>query len=341
LLTATILLYIPWLFALINAPSWSEPGSGSGESRYSEGWAVLIVLLLGTPLWLLLGWLILLAGRKGFAPAAWVLASRILYLFAVCATFGAARTYLTWPGGLSILVPALLPPLLAFYAISVRLPSVATGPMRMASALALATSALVSFAAIPFATIDPLGYPARLAQERHRWDAVFEARDAEALKKAQQWEADIEKLGPNSSLAAWLEYVNGSIGSAPLHQRALEGARRATSRQTEVVMLLENGQINQLAELWQFDISATPALCRSYDHALNKLAASDEPFEAKVGEHIERQLPNLQYLIAKHCDLASALWAAEARTRKVAAVNPAIDRWGKVLAALAALRQGS
>src|SRR5262249_17966056 len=128
LLAAAILFYIPWLLAMVSAPQWGEPGTGSGESRMSEAWAILIAMLFGIPLWLAVGGLALLAWRKGFAPPAWAAASGLLYLLAMIATFGAAKTYLTWPGGLSILVLALPPPLLAFYGLSVRLPAFAALP---------------------------------------------------------------------------------------------------------------------------------------------------------------------------------------------------------------------
>jgi hypothetical protein len=237
-------------------------------------------------------------------------------------------------------VPALLPPLLALYGVWVRVPALAAGPMRLVPAVALGGVALVAFAAIPFAYIDPIGYPARLAQEQRRSDAVFAQRDAESLEKARRWEAGINKLGPDSPLAAWLEYVNGSVESGPLHQQALDGARRASSRQADAVQLLDNGQILQLAELWQFDLAVTPALCSAYDRALHRLATTDDPYETVVGKQLERQLPNVKLLLAADCDLASSLDAAERQAREVAGANPADEeRWAQLLAALGALRR--
>jgi hypothetical protein len=339
LLAAAIVLYVPWILAVVAAPAWNEPGSGSGEARYSEAWGTLFVLLFGFPLWLALGGLILLAWRKGLAPRAWTLASGIFYLFAASATYGAVQTYFAWPGGWSILVPALLPPLLALYGIGVRVPALAAGWMRLVPAVALGAVAIVAFAAIPLAFIDPVGYPARLAEERQRWEIKFAQRDADLMDKARQWEAGIQKLGPDSPLAAWLEYVNGSISSETLHQQALDGARRVNSRQADAVALLDTGQIGGLASLWQLDLSVTPALCAAYDRALSKLATSDEPFEAEVGERLERQSPNIDFLLAGHCDLASALGAAETRAGKVSQVNPGDERWAKLLATLGTLRR--
>ncbi len=340
LLGAAVLLYIPWLMAILAAPPWSERGSASPEARIGEGWAILTALLFGIPLWLALGGLVLLAWRKSFAPRGWAVASGIVYPLAVIATFGAVQTYLAWPGGWSILVPALLPPLLALYGIWVRVPALAAGPMRSIPAVALGGVALVAFAAIPFAYIDPVGYPARLAQEKRRWDAEFARRDAEAQEAARRWEDGIRKLGPDSALAAWLEYVNGSVASDPLHQQALDGARRANSRQTDAIELLDTGQIRRLAALWQLELSVTPALCAAYDRALHQLATTDEPYEAIVGEQLERQLSNIKFLLAADCDLASGLDAAEARASKIAGVNPGSERWAQLLASLGAPGHG-
>jgi hypothetical protein len=339
LLAIAILLYMLWLAALMAAPSWVEPGTGGGETRMAEAWATLYVLVLGTALWLVLGGLLLLAWRKGSAPPALATASGILYVIAAIATFGAVQTYSTWPGGWSILVPMLLPPMLALYGVWVRLPALAAGALRRVPAVTLAGVALVAGATIPFAMIDPAGFPARLAQHQDSMNAVFARRDAELMAKAQQWEDGIHKLGPNSPLAAWLEYVNGSAEGEPLHLEALDGARKSNSRQADAIVLLDDGRILKLADLWQLDLTATPALCTAYDRALTRLAATDEPVESEVGKQIEWQLPNIKFFLAGRCDLASSLGATARRAEKVREVNPGDARWPQLVATLAALRR--
>jgi hypothetical protein len=338
LLAIAVLLYAAWLAAMVGAPSWVEPGTGGGETRIAEAWATLYVLALGIPLWLVLGALLLLAWRKGLAPPVLSAASGILYALAAIATFGAAQTCFTWPGGWSILVPALLPPLLALYGIWVRTPALGAGVLRRVPAAALGGVALVAAAAIPFAIIDPAGYPARLAQHQQSMNAQFARRDAELQQKAQQWENGIHKLGPDSPLAAWLEYVNGSVEGEPLHLKALDGARKSNSRQADAVALLDNGRILRLVDLWQLDLAATSALCMAYDHALTRLAATDEPIESEVGKQIERQLPNIKFLLAGGCDLASGLGAVAKRAEEVTQVNPGDAHWPQLVATLAALR---
>ena len=131
----------------------------------------------------------------------------MIYALSLIATLFAAGTYITWPGGWSIYVAALLPPLLALYGVSARSPALAAGRFRFVPAFALGAAALVELSALPFAYLDPIGYPARLVEERRRWDAVFAKRNAEFEARAIKWEQDIGKLGPDSSLAAWLEYA--------------------------------------------------------------------------------------------------------------------------------------
>jgi len=238
-------------------------------------------------------------------------------------------------------VPALLPPLLALYGVCARLPVLAAGPLRLVPAVTLGAVALVAIAAIPFAFIDPVGYSERLAEHKRRVDVEFDRIAAEHQQAARRWESDINKLGPDSPLAAWLEYVNGSTASEPLHQQALDGARRVNHRQADAIGLLDQGQIRRLAELWQLDIAGTPALCSAYNQSLHRLATSDEVYELKVGEDLERQLPNLRFLAAANCDLDATLAAAEARVQKLLVIYPDGDsheRWTKLQADLGALR---
>ena len=143
---------------------------------------------------------------------------------------------------------------------------------------------------------------------------------------------------PDLPLAAWLEYVNGSLEGEPLHLEALDGARKSNSRQADAVVLLDKEPIGRLADLWQFDLAATPALCVAYDRALTRLAATDEPIELEVGKQIEWQLPNIKFLLGAGCDLASGLGAVARRAENVTQVNPGEPRWPQLVAALGALR---
>ncbi|GEM_PF-2047664 len=339
LLVAAGLLYAPYLAALLAAPPWTEPGKASGEELWSEAWADMFAIIFGGGLWLALAGLTVLAGRKGHAPPAWKAVSAILFVCAAVATLVAARTYLVWPGGGSILVAALLPPLVAFYGVAARLETFAAGVKRFLPAAALASVGVLAACSLLFASIDPLLYPARLAEQKRRWAVDIARRNAESESEAARWEQGIAKLGPDSPLSAWLDYVNGAAAETPLHERAVAGARQAKARQEEAAALLENGQANRLAELWRFDLAATPALCAAYDRALKQIAATDGEMEMIVGERLKRQTPNIEFLLAANCDLSAGLDAAEARAKKVAAALPGFPEWADFPATLSALRR--
>ena len=75
-----------------------------------------------------------------------------------------------------------------------------------------------------------------------------------------------------------------------------------------------------MRELWQLDIEATPTLCEAYDAALRRSALKIDPSYAnRLGEAIdlEFQLPNLKWLVARHCDLRAVLGDLATRLRVV------------------------
>ena len=63
-----------------------------------------------------------------------------------------------------------------------------------------------------------------------------------------------------------------------------------------------------------------------------------EYYDLNVGAYLERQVPNIEFLAAAHCDLDAGLAAAEARVRKIIVVNQGDEHWARFLASLAALR---
>ena len=109
---------------------------------------------------------------------------------------------------------------------------------------------------------------------------------------------------------------------------------------TWIASRVDHGQIRRLADLWQLDIDSTSALCTAYNQSLRQLATSDEVYKLKVGEDLERQLPNVKFRVAANCELDAGLSAAEARVRKLLVIYPDGDgheRWIKLQADLGAL----
>jgi len=103
-------------------------------------------------------------------------------------------------------------------------------------------------------------------------------------------------------------------------------------------MLLRNGDIDRLRDLWQFEIEATPSLCAAFDHALRRKAAEigpPRPNAPGVANLFSYQLPNIKWLISAHCNLEDALTDLDARLRAFPG-GPMLDDF---LAALAQARQ--
>jgi hypothetical protein len=88
------------------------------------------------------------------------------------------------------------------------------------------------------------------------------------------------------------------------------------------VTLLDDGQLSDLAELLLFDVDATPQVCTAYGAALTRDTAKVDPKVSTnylgVAIDLERQLPNLQWLVGERCDLNAPLTQLEKNLRAVA-----------------------
>jgi len=338
LLILACLFYVPMVLAIYGAPQ-GDPANFSGEDNYSVGWIQFFVMLFGIPLWLALGGMLLSAGRSGRMPA-WARGpAMIIHIAAAITVWAVTEVYIGADGGVSVAVPALLPPLIAGYAAAMRLPALSErlSPDRV-SRIALVASGIVMAAAIPLGFLDERNLPAHVAHDAHMFDAIIAKQNEESAKARAAEEARFRALTPESLLDDYLHYLYATNEGDPEHATALTGARRVKSRQEDAARLLDEGKLNSMQELWQFDVQATPALCVAFDGAIQRMATGDE-FDWNVGERLERQLPNIKFFAAGHCDLDVGLSAAEARVRKITAVNQGDTRWEGFLATLVQLHQ--
>ena len=323
--------------AIYGSPE-GDPAISSGEANYSLGWIEFWEMLFGIPLWFAVGGLLLSAARSGRMPV-WARGwSMILHIAAAITVWAVAQVYIDADGGLSVIVPALLPPLIAGYAATMRLPAFERLSPNRVSQAALAAGGIVIVAAIPLGFLDLHDLPAHVAADAARLDARIAKEQAASDKARAEGEARFKALTPDSSLKDYLSYLLATYDNDPEHATALAGARLVKTRQNDAIEMLDQGEINRLRELWEFDLEATPTLCAAYDHALQKLAASDE-FDWNAGEHLEYQLPNIKFLAAGHCDLDAGLTAAQARVNKIIAVNQGNERWTGFLATLIQLNR--
>jgi hypothetical protein len=337
LLALACVLYVPMITAIYGSPE-GDPANYGSESRYSVGWDEIFVMLFGIPLWLTLGGMLLSAGRSGRMPVwarGWAF---LVHIAAAITVWAVTQVYIDADGGASVIVPALLPPLIAGYATAMRLPALSGLPPDRVSGAVLIACGLVMAAAIPLGMLDLANLPAHVAADARRLDAIFAKRDAEIAKDQAEDEARFKTLTPDSSLQDYVRYVHYTDESDPRHAAALAGARLVKSRQADAAQMLDEGKIDRLWELWQYDLEPTPALCAAYDRALLRQATDSEMFDLNVAQLLKYQLPNIKFFGAGHCDLDAGLTAAEARLNKIIAV-PGNAEWKDFLATLAALHQ--
>ena len=187
----------------------------------------------------------------------------------------------------------------------------------------------------PLWYLDDLQFPARLARQQAEGEAIVAQREAEWKKHREERLAQFQGLTPASSL---LDYLD-----APTEidrEQVVARARQVKSRQGDAIMLLKEGKLRRLEELWRFDLAASPALCEAFDVALRKQAIDDD-LNWTVAERLEDQLPNAKWLVAEHCNLDDSVTAAETRMRGIIAVSQKDDlpRGQRILDLLGELHQ--
>lgn len=331
------LLYLLLIMAIYGSPE-GNPAISSGESRYSLAWTGIFEMVFGVPLWLAMGGLLLSAGRSGRMPV-WARGwSLILYAAAAITTWGVSQAYIASDGGVSVIVPALLVPLIAGYAAAMRLPALEWLPPDRVSGAALVAGGILILAAIPLGFLDLHNLPAHIAADERRMDAIVAQRQAEANKAELEEDAHFKTLTPDSPLQEYVRFVHYKDEGDPMRAAALAGARLVKSRQTDAAQMLDQGKIEELWELWQYNLEPTIDLCAAYDRALLKLATNSEMFDLNVVQSLKYQLPNIKFFAGGHCNLDAGLNAAEARLNKVVAV-PGNQEWADFLATLTALHQ--
>ena len=324
LLVLAALLYAAMLACYIDATS--------GDA-FGRGLALVYGAILAGMLWLVLAALLIVAVVKGRMPVWAIVGAAILWPLSCLAVWMAGDAYARGDAS-AIWVPALVPPLFALYALWARLPALhATFRPAVTSAVLGGAIAFLALAPLVAATRAALPDPAREARLEAAGKAQEEQRAQEQRAALDRQEAQFASLGPGSPLADYLIYLSSMAYS----ERALAGIRQVKNRQADAVVLLQQGRLADLRELWQFDIAPTAALCQAYGEAL--AGAAGRVTRARTdylmtATDLELQLPNVKWLAANRCDLGPPLGLLEANLRAVA--NS--DRMTKFADTLAALR---
>jgi len=279
-----------------------------GTDAAGRGMALAFAAIFGVALWLVLALLLTVASVVGHMPLAGRVGAAILLPLSAVAASVAIDLYGGGSDDWAIAVPLLLPPVIAAYALWARLPEVqARLPERRTTVVLGGTVMLLTLAPLAVSVGNALPDRQRdarqeAAQKEHEERLQREERDA--LKRES---AEFAKLGPDSPLSDYLQYLPGGDTRS---RQALEGARRVKSRQTDAVALLKAGRINGLSDLFRLDLQVTPDLCRAFDDAL--AAEADKITRARsdylsIAIGLEQQLPNIKWLSAGGCDLERSL----------------------------------
>jgi hypothetical protein len=282
-----------------------------------RGMALAFGAILGTALVAVLGALLIVAAVNGSISLWGKIGALILLPAAMVAMWNAGDAY-GHRDYSAIWVPALLPPLFLIYALRARF-----APLRqrigegaanvvLGGAILLLTAAPLVRAAIPVPP-DPVAEARAMAEEKAREEKEGQRLQEERAREAAKFAA----LNPNSSLRDYLDFL---MGGDSRYREALAGARRVKSRQADAAELLQEGRIDRLADLWQLDIDPA-SMCAAYGAALAAMAGNIGPGQANsigVALDLERQLPNIKWLVAGRCNFDATLEPLEKNLRIVA-----------------------
>jgi hypothetical protein len=289
------------------------------DSRIGDvghGMAAAIAVIYGAELWLALAIMLLVANFKGNMPRWAALGALILVPLSACTALVSIEMY-TRDGGWPIIVPTVLPPLFAFYALWARIPALnRLLPLKLTSVIV--GNAILLLTVVPL--VAAFAYFTGEPERRSHFDVTYrdylekQERAMEAVRARDA--AKFAALNENSSLRDYVDYFTG-----PSAQQAIARARKVRSRHDDAIALLEEGKLIRMRELWQLDVTPSAALCDAYRGALRSETERIDRTRAgytSVATDLEFQLPNLRWLITARCDLSSVLADTAVRIRAVA-----------------------
>lgn len=292
--------------------------SGLNETdAMGRGMALGFGAIFGVALWLVLAALLLLAALHGRMPDVGKVGAAVLLPLSAITASVAIDLYGTGADW-ALAAPLLLPPIIMAYALWARMPALFPGSRSLPGTAAVGgLVAILTLAPLLVSLMALLPNSERDARQA----AVEKAREEklrEEEKIALQREAEVfARLGPNSRLSAYLQYLPG--GDSRSHE-ALEGARLVKTRQTDAVELLKAGRLAALTDLFRLDLQVTPDLCKAYDGALEQAAGqisktrSDSLSQAI---NLEQQIPNIGWLVSGGCNLDASLTLLADHVRSV------------------------
>lgn len=308
-----VLVVTLFLYAITAAAVADSRNSDAAGNALSQAFAAL----LGGALWVAIAVLLVMAKARGAMAswAPWVLFG--LVPAAVVAFFMAMGRFGDGDKSALIVVFAL-PVLPILYAVWTRAPvlhatlrpaGTSGALLAMMGVLSIGTIAVGPHAALP----NPKAEEERAAAERAHLEQEAKARRGQQEREAATFKA----LGSESHIADYLPFLQNRAFA----DQALLGIQKAKARQADAIALLETRPLNELTELWQWNLLATREMCEAYANAF--LAAADRITKARsnylgAAIDLEWQMPNLKWMVGSKCDLSGPLERAETNIKAVA-----------------------
>ena len=308
------LLVVALLLYAVTAGSVADSRSGdpAGNAQSDAFTAILAGLL-----WMAIAVLLVMARARGamvfWAP--WALF--VLVPAAVAAFFIAIGRF--GAGDRSALIVVFALPLLPIlYAAWARVPAL-HGRLRPAgtSVALLAMLGLLSIGTIAVGQRAALPSP-KAREERAAAEKAQLEQAAKGKREIQEREAAaFAALGPESHIADYLPFLRNRAFA----DQALAGIQKVKTRQADAIALVEQRPLNELTELWQWNVLGTREMCEVYANAFlvaaSRIAKADGD-QLSAAMDVEWQLPNLKWMVGSKCDLSGPLERAESNIKAVA-----------------------
>jgi lipoprotein NlpI len=327
LLLLGCLLYAATIGSISDLGSTDAAGRGLGEA---------FGVIYGFGLWIVLAAMVVIGGLNGRMPVwAWIAAVILVPASAIASVI--AAQFITYHTGWQILVPALIPPLIAAYAFWARLP-------QLHQALPPVLTGIALWGGVLALTLAPMpGYVGeKIASAQLKMAAKLqtEAKATAAEERRRDNLARFQKLTDASPLWEWAAFIGKD---SPLDKEAVAGARKLSHRQADAEAALKRGMGFPLVEYARLDLQATPALCEAADDFLSGDAASHpspggdaNAAYAVIHEYFSPYLDAVEWLTQHNCALDDAV----ARLVETAAAYPQSSSRDGFLGVLA-WRQGN
>jgi hypothetical protein len=278
-----------WLGVLANA---SNPNSSDAAGNgMSEAFGAIFAITL----WILLAILLMVAGINGEMPS-WTAAVAFILVpasgvAAVVAGDLIVKLDKMGAGGRwLIVVPALVPPLLVFFALWSYLPSLrAMIPANLAGGLVWGM--VLMFSILPW----PM-----MAKKNQLQQSMMEATRIEAAKN----QAKFDKLTPESPLWDWLPFIDSYL----FHSQVIDHIRHSKTMQADAEAMLDRDDF-PLLHLRELEAGPTPEFCQKLRAFLERKEASmrlatpqSKPYKPIAGD-VDAAINAMSWLNQNHHDV--------------------------------------